>query len=116
MNNQNSNDAAQNSSIPRTESLKTSELNADSTGERDWLHDYTSVTITVQDVANRLHQDIYGAESEHVAIHSCPCFSFARWYLGVDGKPKMYWPDGKGGNAWDKKADPERETETTTQG
>lgn len=80
-----------------------SPLTAQQTGERDWLHDHTSVTVTVQEVANRLHRDMYGDKSEHLALHSCPCFSFARWYLGVDKKPRMYWPDGKGGNAWDKK-------------
>lgn len=71
-----------------------------------WLYDRTEVTLTVQDVANRLHQDMYGPESEHRAIHSCPCFNQARWFLGLDPKPRLYWPDGKGGNAHDPHPDP----------
>lgn len=71
--------------------------------DQDWLRDHTSVTVTVQEVANRLHQDMYGNETEHLSVHSCPCFNLAHWYLGLTKKPKMFWPDGKGGNAWDKK-------------
>lgn len=67
----------------------------------EWCYDKTAVTITVQEVANRLHHDIYGSEQEHLAVHSCPCFLLARYYLGLSERPKMYWPDGKGGNAWD---------------
>jgi len=83
---------------------ETGKIEADSTGwEPDWLHDRTEVTLTVQDVANRLHRDIYGPEAgDHKGIHSCPCFIQARWFLGLDEKPKLYWPDGKGGNAHDK--------------
>lgn len=79
---------------------------------RDCLRDLTTVTLSVQDVANRLHQKIYGANTEHFGLHSCPCFNFARFYLGLDPYPKMYWPDGKGGNKWQKELQQEVELES----
>jgi len=66
------------------------------------LYDKRTVTLSVQNVADRLHQDIYGPSSQHSGLHSCPCWHLAAWYLGFTEKPKMYWPDGKGGNAWER--------------
>lgn len=71
-----------------------------------WMHDYTAVSTTVQEVADRLHQDIYGPDAHHSGFHSCSCFVQARWFLGVAEKPKLFWPDGKGGNAHEPNPDP----------
>lgn len=59
-----------------------------------------SVTITPQTVANRLHQQMYGDETEHSVIHSCPCYYLALFYLGLTKTTGMYWPDQKGDNQW----------------
>lgn len=59
------------------------------------------VMVTPQQVADRLHERIYGKGEDHLPIHSCACMHQAMYYLGVEQKLNMYWPDGKGGNAWD---------------
>ncbi len=71
------------------------------------------LTVSVREVANRLHADRYGDGTEHHAVHSCSCEIMARWFLGVAPKPKMYWPDGKGGNAWERTIPEEPQTEAT---
>ena len=60
-----------------------------------------AVTITAQDLANRIHalkEHQFGAV--HLGLHSCACLHLALYYLGLRVDPGVYWPDGKGGNAW----------------
>src|SRR3979409_820652 len=63
----------------------------------------TPVTVTPQEVADRFHEDMYGKGEIHSMAHSCPCYKLALYYLKVTDSKGMYWPDGKGGNKWDRK-------------
>ena len=59
------------------------------------------VTVTARDLADRIHalrEHRFGAT--HSEGLSCPCAHLALYYLGLRVDPGIYWPDGKGGNAW----------------
>lgn len=77
-----------------------SELEADQNDEWE-RKEQQPVLVSPQQVANRLHERRYGKGEDHFPIHSCPCMHEAMYYLGVEVKLKVHWPDGKGGNAWD---------------
>lgn len=67
----------------------------------------TPVSKTPQQIADKIHQDIYKNDSVHRVIHSCPCYHLALYYLGITDSHGLYWPDGKGGNEWNKGTDNE---------
>lgn len=60
----------------------------------------TPVTVTPQQVADIIHGKSYGYSGSHSMLNSCPCYHLALFYLGVTDSHGVYWPDGKGGNAW----------------
>lgn len=60
----------------------------------------TEVTISPNAVSNRIHQTMYGPDTEHHSIHSCPCNHLALFYLGVRDSTGLFWPDDKGKNKW----------------
>lgn len=77
-----------------------SQANADRNEQWDANYEKPVVT-TPQEVANRLHARRYGKGQDHFLIHSCGCAHEAMFYLGVEERLGMYWPDSNGGNAWD---------------
>ena len=66
-----------------------------------WKDEVAPVSVTPQELADRLHEQSYGVGEKHLPIHSCGCSHYAMFLLGVRETHGMYWPDGKGGNAWD---------------
>jgi hypothetical protein len=61
----------------------------------------TETVVIPQTVADRIHATRVGA-GKHTAYHSCACAHLALYYLGLTEDHGLYWPDNKGGNAWDK--------------
>lgn len=59
----------------------------------------TPVTITANELANKIHR-LQHPNEDHSGGHSCPCTHVALYYLGLTDSTGVFWPDGKGGNAW----------------
>ncbi len=68
------------------------------------------VMVTVFAVADQYHTFAYGRplHVEHGLMHNCACVHIARYLLMDTPLPNMYWPDGKGGNAWDRVDKPDQ--------
>ena len=57
------------------------------------------ITITPQEVANRIHRQ-QGDTGDHSEAHSCGCMHLALYYLGIRDTTGLFWPDKTLKNQW----------------